>query len=67
MSVNDMFWLAALGAYRFLHVDNRLSVLFGDVRDEKTGPVLPPAAPGFLIAGRPVGETPAEAYWTLVS
>ena len=66
-SRKDKFWGAVLEDDGFLHGENRLGVLLGEVRDEKTGPVPPPAAPGFLIAGRPAGEIPAEAPWTLAS
>lgn len=66
-SGKDRFWGAVLENDGFLHGENRLGVLLSEVRAEKSGPALPPAAPGFLIAGRPVGEIPAEAPWTLAS
>jgi hypothetical protein len=51
----------------FLHGENRLGVLLAEVRDEKAGPVPPPAVPAFLIAGCPVGAIAAEAPWALAS
>lgn len=66
-SRKDRFWGAVLEDDGYLHGENRLGVLLCEVRAEKTGPVQPPAVPGFLIAGRPVGEIAAEAPWALAS
>lgn len=66
-SRKDRFWGAILEKDGYLHGINRLGNLIGEIRAEPQGPVNPPAVPGFLVAGRPVGEIPAEAPWALAS
>lgn len=66
LSKRDAFWGAFLTQSGHVDGENLLGRLWMKIREEDPAkPVSPPEAANFLVAGREVGEIPAEAPWAM--